>query len=327
MKKLMKFPTFLFLAFLSVAVISCDDDDDAVVDQGNSAYDLTKSNPNFSILGLAIERAGLVDVLDGDGTFTVFAPTNDAFMDFLADNSFADLNAIPVETLRTVLLNHVLGSEVRSTALTQGYVKTSATNADGFSYDAFIGLGTEVSINNALVDLNNVDITVDNGVVHVIDEVMDLPTIADLAVYNPALSSLVAALSQEELVGLASNTSVNLTVFAPLNSSFDALIAEDPLGAGWTDIQDILDLGDGATSATSTLDAVLGYHVLATGAVRAAAITDGITPTTAQGTTFTINTAGGVTITDNNSRTTNVIVTDITATNGVIHAIDNVLLP
>lgn len=327
MKKLMKFPTYLFLAFLGLAVISCEDDDDGVVDPGNSAYDLTKSNPNFSTLGLAIERAGLVDVLDGNGTFTVFAPTNDAFNEFLIDNNFATLNDVPVDALRTTLLYHVLGTSVRSAQLADGYVKTSATNANGNAYDAYITAGLDPSINDATLDLSLIDINVDNGIVHVIDEVLTLPTIADLAVYNPNLSSLVAALSQEELVSVVDNENAALTVFAPLNSSFDALITEDPLNAGWTDLNDILALGDAGASATSTLDGVLTYHVLTTGAVRAGTITDGLMPTTAQGSMFTINTTNNVTITDANSRVITVVATDITATNGVIHAIGNVLLP
>jgi uncharacterized surface protein with fasciclin (FAS1) repeats len=327
MKNLMKFPAYVLLAFLSLAVVSCDDDDEVAPAPGNSAYDLTKNTPDFSSLAAAIERADLVSVLDGAGTFTVFAPTNAAFAEFLSDNDFADLEAVPVPLLRATLLYHVLGSEVRSTGLTQTYVKTASTNAGGFAYDAFITLGTEVFINDTEIDLTRVDLDVDNGVVHVIDEVLTLPTIADLAVYNPALSSLVAALSQEGLVDIVDNEDATLTVFAPLNSSFDALIIEDPLGAGWSTIGDILALGDGDTSATSTLDGVLTYHVLATGAVRAADITDGIAPTTAQGTTFTINTTGEVTITDANGRVIPVLVTDITAINGVVHAIGNVLLP
>lgn len=328
MKNLMKFPTYVFLAFLSLAVVSCDEDDDAGdVGLTNSAYDLTKSNPNFSSLAAAIERADLVSILDTPGTYTVFAPTNTAFSEFLQDNGFANLEAVPVDVLRATLLYHVLGSEVRSTGLADGYVKTASTNADGDAYDAYVDVDTEVFINDAEVDLTLVDIDVDNGVVHVIDEVLTLPTIADLAVYNPNLSSLVAALSQEELVGVVDNASATLTVFAPLNSSFDALITEDPLNAGWTDINDILALGDAGATATSTLDGVLTYHVLTTGAVRAGAITDGITPTTAQGSTFTINTTNGVTITDTNGRVLNVIATDITAVNGVVHAISNVLLP
>lgn len=323
----MKFPTYLFLAFLSLAVISCEDDDDGVVDPGNSAYDLTKSNANFSTLGLAIERAGLVDVLDGNGNFTVFAPTNNAFNNFLADNNFATLNDVPVDALRATLLYHVLGSEVRSSGLANGYVKTSSNNSNGNAYDAYINLDGGAFINDAEIDLSNVDIDVDNGVVHVIDEVLTLPTIADLAIYNPNLSNLVTALSQEELVSVVDNENATLTVFAPLNSSFDALITEDPLNAGWTDISDILALGDAGASTTSTLDAVLTYHVITTGAVRAAAITDGFMPTTAQGSMFTLNTTNNVTITDNNNRVITVVATDITATNGVIHAIGNVLLP
>lgn len=315
----MKFPTYLFLAFLSLAVISCDDDDDiAVVDPGNSAYDLTKSNANFSTLGLAIERAGLVDVLDGNGSFTVFAPTNEAFNNFLLDNNFPTLNDVPVDALRATLLYHVLGSEVRSNQLSNGYVKTSSTNTDGDAYDAYINLNGGAFINDVQIDLDNVDIEVDNGVVHVIDEVLTLPSVADLAIYNPIFSNLVTALVQEDLAGTLSDQSATYTVFAPTNDSFQALVDADPNDA-ITSVGDIL--------ALSNLSDILLYHVASGAAVRAEDITNGqvVDPITTG--TFTIDTTNGVVITDGSGTEINVIVTNVTAANGVVHAIDFVLRP
>lgn len=334
MKKLVKTFKLLSLAFLAVAAVSCEDDDDNgnAIDNNNSAYDLTVDNANFTILNAALLRTGLDATLDqSGGTFTVFAPTDAAFQTFLSANGFASIDDVPVAVLRNTLLNHVLGVVARSTDLTSGYVKTNATNDDGDFLDLYVDLTSGVTLNGvADVDLTMADITVDNGVVHVVDEVIALPTVATLAAANPSLSSLVAALSQEELVSAVSDPAATLTVFAPLNSSFDALITEDPLMLGWSDINDILALGNGA-AAGSTLDAVLTYHVVGTQVVRAEDITDGLAPMTLQGTTFTINVAadGSVSITDNQGRTTGVILaaTNITATNGVVHAIDNVLIP
>lgn len=319
MKKLMKFPTYLFLAFLSLAVISCDDDDDAGdIGLNNSAYDLTKSNPNFSNLAAAIERAGLVDVLDGNGTFTVFAPTNDAFSDFLIDNNFADLDAVPVDVLRATLLYHVLGTTVRSTELTDGYVKTASANADGNAYDAYIDLEVDAFINDAEIDLSMADIAVDNGIVHVIDEVLTLPTVADLAAYNPIFSNLVTAAIQENLATTLSDPAATYTVFAPTNDAFQALVDADP-NDGITSIADIL--------ALSNLSDILLYHVVSGAAVRAEDITNGqvVDPITMG--TFTIDTTNNVVITDGSGTEITVIVTNVTAANGVVHAIDFVLRP
>ncbi len=319
MKNLMKFPAYLFLALLSLAVISCDDDDDAG-DLGltSSAYDLTRNNPNFSSLAAAIERADLVSVLDAPGAFTVFAPTNTAFSEFLTDNNFASLDAVPVDVLRATLLYHVLGSEVRSSGLADGYVKTASANADGDAYDAYIDVDTEVFINDAKIDLTMVDIEVDNGVVHVIDEVLTLPSVADLAIYNPIFSNLVTAVVQENLAETLSDPTATYTVFAPTNDAFQALVDADP-NDGIDSIGDIL--------ALSNLSDILLYHVVNGAAVRAEDIMNGqiVDPITMG--TFTIDTTNGVVITDGSGTEINVIVTNVTAANGVVHAIDFVLRP
>ncbi|ALM20414.1 hypothetical protein AAT17_03780 [Nonlabens sp. MIC269] len=314
---------FSFLAIASLTLTSCDDDDDNIIDSNNSAYDLTVSNSNFTSLRAALERTGLDATLDGNGTFTVFAPTDTAFTTFLSANGFASLDAVPTDVLRNVLLNHVLGSVNRSGDLVDGYVKTSATDASGNNLDAYID-ASAFTVNNAAIDTSQVNIEVDNGVVHVMDAVIPLPTVADLAVYNPAFGNLVTAVSQEGLVAALSATDASatpappFTVFAPTNDAFQALIDADP-NDGLNNINDVL--------ALNNLSDILLYHVVSGAAVRAEAIMDGdvVDPITMG--TFTINTTNGVVITDGTNTETNVIVTNVTGINGVVHAIDFVLRP
>lgn len=327
MKKHLFKAKYLVLVAVALTAVSCDDDDNGnEIDNSNTIYDIVDDNADFSILEDALELTGLDDTLDSNGSFTVFAPTDTAFNAFFTANNIPSVNDVPVATLRNILLNHVVAGEVTSGMLTDGYVKTQATNTSGENLDLYVDLTTGVVLNGGAT-VTTPDIAADNGVVHIVNEVIGLPTIATLAAANPSFSNLVTALAQEELVSVVADLNANLTVFAPLNTSFDALVQEDPLNAGWTSVADVLALGDGNSSSTSTLDGVLTYHVLNTGDVRAADITDGVMPTTVQGTTFTINTTSGVVITDGNSRAINVIVTDVTAINGVVHAIDNVLLP
>lgn len=306
------FKTLLVLA-ISTAIVSCGDDDDNNAPAIPTASAFVAANANFSSLGAALDRADLTATLNGTGPFTIFAPTNAAFDAFLAANNFATLNDVPVDVLRNTLLNHVVSGNLQSTALTNGYVKTSATNGDGDALDLYVDIRSGVLLNGVatVTAPNNI---VSNGVIHVVDEVIALPTVVTLAVANPDFSNLVAAVGQQGLVPTL-NSAGPFTVFAPLNSSFDALIAELP---SLNNINDVL--------ALTNLTDVLTYHVLPS-AVRAEDITNGITPSTVQGGTFTINTTGGVNITDGQSRTTNVVVTNVTAINGVVHAIDNVLLP
>lgn len=324
----MKKAQYLLFAGLAFAAVSCDDDDDGPIDNSNTIADIVAGNSNFSILNAALEQTGLDATLDANGTFTVFAPTDAAFQALLdADpndglSTPADLLALP--SLQNILLNHVLNTEVPSTALSDGYVKTLATDDgtnSGNALDLYVDLTSGVVLNGGPAVANpatDADIMADNGVVHIIDGVLTLPTVATLAAANPNFGNLVAALSQENLVSVVSDASATLTVFAPLNDSFQTLIDSDP-NDGLTNINDVLGL--------ATLSDVLTYHVVSGAAVRAGDIMDGQVVDPVGPGTFTINTANGVVITDTNGRTINVIVTNVTAINGVVHAIDNVLLP
>lgn len=337
MKILFKKAQYLLFAGLAFAAVSCDDDDNGnEIDNGNSIADIVRTDANFTILNAALEQTGLDATLDANGTFTVFAPTDAAFQALLdADptdglSTPADLLALP--SLQNILLNHVLSTEIPSTALSDGYLKTLATDDgtnSGNALDLYVDLTSGVVLNGGPSVANpatDADIMADNGVVHIIDGVLTLPTIATLAAANPSFGNLVAALDQEGLVSAVSDVTGTYTVFAPLNTSFDALVSEDPLGAGWTGVGDILALGDMSASSTSVLDRVLTYHVIPNAAVRAEDIMNGQVVTTIETGTFTIDTSNGIFITDENGRSIEVIVTNVTAINGVVHAIDNVLL-
>ena len=130
----MKFKS-LSVLFLSLFVglttfTSCDDDNDSIP-KADSIVELVSKNSNLSTLVAALQKVDLVSALQADGSFTVFAPTNDAFQDLLDSNdSWSSLDDIPVETLKSVLLFHVLGSKVMSSDLSDTYVNTLATGPD-----------------------------------------------------------------------------------------------------------------------------------------------------------------------------------------------------
>ncbi len=140
--------------------------------------------------------------------------------------------------------------------------------------------------------------------------------IVQIAQGNSDFSILVQALTRPDL---STNFAEVLsgpgpfTVFAPTNAAFQALLAE-------LEVPSLNDI------PAPVLEAVLTYHVVA-GSVRSNALSDGQVVTTLNNGTFTVNTQGGVRITDANGRIANVIQADIIASNGVIHAIDKVILP
>ena len=308
MKKLL-FSAALLLA-ASFAFVSCDKDEDP-----QNLVQLAQDTPELSILVDALVRADLVSTLEGDGPFTVFAPSNTAFEAFLQANNFASLDDVPVDLLTTVLLYHVVSGDVKSTDLTTGYVNTVAEYSAGIPLSAYANVDNGVSINDANVDM--ADVSADNGVVHIIDKVLFPPTVVNQALNNPNFSILVQALTRSDLgvdyVGLLSGDGP-FTVFAPTNDAFTALLTELNVNS----LDDI---------SAETLNAVLQYHVVNGANVRAGDLTDQQSVTTFGGSMFTINLGTGASITDGQNRTSNIIVTDVQGTNGVVHAIDTVILP
>ena len=306
MKNYAKLIKLTLLVVSSTLMFSCSDDDSP--QQNNSITDIASENPNFSILVDALNRADLAETLDQEGSYTVFAPTNDAFMDFLDANGFESLDDVPVATLTQVLLNHVVSGTNLSSGLTTGYVKTLATGSASSTntLSMFINTASGVRL-NGVSSVTTADIIADNGVIHVVDAVIGLPTIVTHATANPNFSTLATLLTQQELVGTLNGTASSpFTVFAPLNSAFDTAT---------------LNLYGGLNSTQKT--AVLTYHVVPGANVLSNAIPSGPITTFETG-TFTIS---GTVITDEQSRATNIVATDVQASNGVIHAVNQVLLP
>ena len=251
------------------------------------------ANTNFSTLVTAVVAAGLADTLANDGPFTVFAPTDAAFA-ALPPGVLDDLLADP-DYLRQVLLYHVVPGRVLSTDLVDGKVATAQ------------GAAALIDVAGPTIDGVSIiaaDIQALNGVIHVIDEVLLPPgNIVEIAAANPNFSTLVTAVVAAGLADTLANDGP-FTVFAPTDAAFAAL----PPGV----LDDLL-------ADTAKLQQVLLYHVLS-GRVRSTDLVDGPV-TTLQGAPATIAVAGptidGVSI----------IAADIEALNGVIHVIDEVLLP
>ncbi|MCC6412379.1 MAG: fasciclin domain-containing protein [Saprospiraceae bacterium] len=304
----------LFGLFLAIGaaffITSCKDDGDKVT----TLYTTLQDTPELSSLLAAVDRAGLASVLnDPEAELTVFAPTNAAFATLL---NGAALESIPVDDLKNILLNHVVSGVVKSTDLTTGYVPSLLTfNNSNIPVNLYVNLANGVVINDATV--TTADVEADNGVAHIVNKVIVPPTVVNHALNNPAFSSLVAALTRPDLgvdyVAILSGAGP-FTVFAPTNAAFTALLAELG-GIGLNDIP------------AATLNAVLQYHVVNGANVRAASLVDEQVVTTFGGGTFKVDLTTGAQIVDAQARVSNIIITDVQGTNGVVHAIDKVLLP
>lgn len=308
---------FVFSLFIALGVISifsaCDDTDNG---QPKNIVELAQGTADLSTLVAAVQRAGLVDALTAEGPLTVFAPTNQAFSDLLAALGYTKLEDVPVDALKNILLNHVVSGEVKSTDLATGYVETLLPFGTTTSYlNNYVDLTSGVKIGGATVTTADVDAS--NGVVHIINKVIVPPTVVNQALNNANFSTLVAALTRSDLgvdyVGILSGDGP-FTVFAPTNAAFTALLTE--LGVG--SLNDI---------PAATLNKVLQYHVVSGANVLSTQLTNGQEVTTFLGQKFTINLTGGAKIQDAAGRTSNIIITDVQGSNGVVHAIDKVILP
>lgn len=322
MKTSIKFLQIAFIALLSTGAISCDDNEDNTP-KTNTITDFVVANQsNYSILLAALNRAdgNLPGVLSTAGPFTVFAPNDDAFTAFLNAKGFNSINDVPVAILTQILLNHVVSGSVESGMLTNGYVQTLSTaTPNGANMNMYVNVDNGVKL-NGVSTVTAADNIVDNGVIHLVDAVIGLPTVVTFATADPSFSTLVAALTRDDqpdfvsILSTANGTSpAPFTVFAPTNEAFGNLLTE--LGAGGLNDID-----------AATLTATLNLHVVGEANVTSDMLTDNMTVSTLGG-DITANVTGGATLTDANDRISNIVAVDVQSANGVIHVIDKVVLP
>ena len=297
MKRMLSIMFALFL-MLSPLAIRAEDKNIAEIASGD---------PQFSILVQALAKADLVDTLSGEGPFTVFAPTDDAFKALLADLDITAEELLARDDLKDILLYHVVAGKVMSTDLEDGMMPETVQGST-----LKVDLSDGVMINES--EVIDADIEASNGVIHVIDKVLlppedveDAKNIVDIAVADDQFSILVTALTKAGLVDTLKGDGP-FTVFAPTNAAFEALLKDLGITVNQLLVRD--DLKD-----------ILLYHVVS-GKVLSTDLKDGMMPETVQGSTLKVDLTDGVMI--NESKVTKA---DIEASNGVIHVIDKVLLP
>ncbi|SOD92809.1 fasciclin domain-containing protein [Spirosoma fluviale] len=318
------------LVGFSLTLTSCDDNENPTTTPpaGSSTItDLVVAGDQFTFLEEAVKKAGLTTTLSGTGPFTVFAPTDDAFR----AAGFADAAAVGAAadtTLRRILLYHVVGGSYPASAIQAGQTALpTSLSVNGTTYvtKATSTSGTGVSVNGARVITADVQAT--NGVVHAIDRVLMPPTgnVLQVAQADTSLSLLGAAVARGgAAVVTALSGATPLTVFAPTNAAFRA-----------TPYNTVAAINAAPVAA---LTAILTNHVVVNpGRAYSPTIVSG--PITTFGTgsvTATVGTGNALTLLSPGNggqastvlqNTTGVQNRDITATNGVVHKIDRVLLP
>lgn len=278
--------------------------------------DTAVSAEGFNTLVAAVQAAGLVETLKGDGPFTVFAPTDEAFA-ALPDGTLDELlKPENKDRLIAILTYHVVAGKVMAAEVVN---LKSATTVQG-SDVAITVEGDTVKVNEANVSATDIECA--NGVIHVIDAVIlpseptqdttgpaqEVKDIVDTAVAAEGFNTLVAAVKAAELVETLKGDGP-FTVFAPTDAAFANL----PAGT----LDELL-----KPESKDKLISILTYHVVP-GKVLAADVVNLQSAKTVQGGEITI-TVEGDTVKVNEA---NVTATDIECSNGVIHVIDAVILP
>ena len=331
MKKLTK---IIGIAFLAVSVLSCSDDNESQP----TIVDIASGDAQFSTLVRALERTNLVTTLDGSGQFTVFAPTNAAFTTFFTSlGAGVTVENVDTAVLKSILLNHVIGSEIKSGALPAAtYASTLSpfnTSVNAPTISMFVQkAGTTVTLNGGIDSkgavVTTADVDASNGVIHIVNRVIQIPTLVDHVVDNPDFDTLQAVVTSTSgafgdqsavlnaLSGLTA--AAPATLFAPNNAAFTAATT----GTGFA---------VGATAAQVTK--VLQYHVTTAGNVRSSQLTNNqVVPmftSPVLNVTVILGTSNPVTvdIKDTQNILSRVFQADIQASNGVIHGVNKVLRP
>ncbi len=308
---------------LLITFLSCSKEETEVVEPAQSTlYDLVANSMNYSYLEAALRMTNLDEVLGGDDVYTLYAPDNNAFIGFLMRSGFNSLEEVPRETLKQILLNHVMIGQMEYRDFKSGYFQTAATSAvNGNAMSIYINqVNMRVTLNgeSRIVQGN---VRASNGIIHVVDRIIPLPSLVTFVLADPLLYNLAVALTRNDLtvdftavLSTQNGTSpAPFTVFAPNNLAFLDLLTE---------------LGVDRLSAIDepTLNSTLNHHVVGEINTLSSDLSDNLLINTLEG-EITANVTGGASLTDGNNRVSNIIVVDVQANNGVLHIIDKVILP
>ncbi|MGL4994388.1 MAG: fasciclin domain-containing protein [Bacteroidales bacterium] len=302
------------ISFLSILLIlssfiwiGCNDDDDKPDGPTSNILQLVEATPSLSTLKTAIDAADLESALSSNtASYTVFAPTNDAFAK-LPEGALESLLSDPEGALQSILLYHVIEGVYSTEKLTN---ELNIKTLNGEYIQVTVGGGT-IYVND--IELSVAPIYATNGVVYIIDTVL-IPTIRH---FNQTLMEIVegssvhttleAALKAAKLNTTLSSSEVSLTLFAPTDAAFALL----PVGT----VEALLEDPEGA------LKNILLYHVLGSKII-CSEFTEGTVPTLL-GIPLSVTIMDGVVYLDN----AKITLKNVEGSNGVIHVIDAVLIP
>tara|TARA_B110001454_G_C12662473_1_gene410098 strand:- start:222 stop:1181 length:960 start_codon:yes stop_codon:yes gene_type:complete len=318
MKKLFSLIT---VTFLLASIQSCSKDED-VQNEPMSIFDVISVSTNYTYLTYALQKTDLAIVLNGVDKYTLYAPSDMVFRQFLMTNGFSTVDDVPTALLKQILLNHVMAGEVEYQDFKTGYYETAALSELSNSPISMHVKQINMSVTlNGKTRITNGNYRTTNGIIHTVNSVIPLPNLVTFVTADPNFEYLAAALTRNDLELdfvsiLSSNPGANsapFTVFAPTDQAFKDVLTE-------LDVQQLSDIDE------PTLRSTLTYHVIGDTNAMSTDLSDNLQLNTLGG-PITANITGGASITDGNNRISKIIAVDVQTTNGVIHVIDKVILP
>lgn len=307
-----------------VLTTSCINDNDPVPINNTIAV-LLSNGSKVKIFTKALDRVNFLDDLHGTKKYTVFAPDDDAFEDFLEENDYDKVEDVPKEELKKIILNHIIPTNVLVTEdlldMDKKYVNSRA------DYSLFIEVDDdEISINgNTKLDDEVVDVEASNGIIHLVDNIIAIPTVATFLELDAQFSNfhkgLTTATPNYDFISSLKSLETDdapFTIFAPNNNAIDILLETND---DWYKIEDIDE---------NTLIPILKHHIVATKSISKKSLTDGLqSAKSLEGDilVFTKQT-DNITIKDGlGNENIKILIFDIKTRNGIIHSIDSVLMP
>ena len=241
---------YIALGILSLGVLSCNIDDDnnvlipfeaGVVENPETISQIAIANPELSLFEQALRRIetesnnNIISRLNIPGASTVFAPSDAAFNTFLNDNGIDGIENLPRVTLENIINNHVLDAEILDSNLTTGFIKTNSVNSNSnANVDLYVDTTNGVLLNgNTRISTPNVE--ANNGVIHIVDRVLRVPTVFNLISLESSFSSLLEAINIADsaieddttpISDILGDLGTQFTLFAPNNAAFQNILAE-----------------------------------------------------------------------------------------------------
>jgi uncharacterized surface protein with fasciclin (FAS1) repeats len=324
--ELLYIPGRLFIVILSAVWYSCFPLDKEVPPDPRSfdpsdtnLRELSATLPYFRDYLRAMDHTSIIGILEAPGPYTIFMPNQVGFSKFRIEKGIDAAEEIPEDTLKRILLYHIVPGHWQLFQIPRGYYPTLATEESSNNpIDLFIDAEELLEL-NGIVALDEPNLETVNGVLHSISAVLNIPTLLTHLSVNDEFSMisgiLTSGLPGEELLEIFQQEGP-FTFFAPNNKALESFLAEHD---EWQTIEDI---------PREVLNEILAYHLIGEWNFLLKEILVERMVSTLNGKSLTVvPVKRGWEIRDGSGSMVRVTRNDIQAVNGVIHQVDRVLLP